>query len=107
MVVGRAISGVAGAVVLVGSLAACKALANNDEAAARENAAEVKRIQDGIVRGSYDQCFNANVKPLQDKAVDLYHVRKNRYWEKQYRRCVEFFAAQEDENQDGNCGTID
>ena len=106
---GRLISGIAGGVVALGSFIACRTLANNDLANAIDAAKEVKRIQDEIAETLYTQCYDANFKPLQDKAdwLKRKYYRKFRYWDRQYERCKEFFEDQEDENQDGNCATID
>ena len=107
--VSRFIGGLAGAVVLVGSLAACKSLANDDEAKARAAAKEVKRIQDKTAWDRFNQCYDANYAPLNDKAnkIRARYFRHRKVWERQYRQCVEFFEDQEDENQDGNCATTD
>ena len=90
--VSRVIGGIAGAVVGIGSLLACKSLANNDEASAREAANEVKEIQDEIARASYDQCMEANYRSLQDKADWWFrkYKRNRKAWERQYAKCVEF-----------------
>ena len=106
---GRIISGIAGTVVLAASVLACKSLADNDQAAAKENADEIKRIQDGITRELFNQCYDANYTPLNNKAnkIRAKYFRHRKVWERQYHRCVEFFEDQEGENQDGNCETID
>ena len=105
----RFIGGLAGSVVFVGSLAACKALANDDEAKAREAAEEVKRIQDEIARELFRQCYDATYTPLNDKANKIRegYFRHRKVWERQYRQCVEFFEDQDGEDQDGNCATTD
>lgn len=107
--VGRKVSGIAGGIVALSSFIACRTVANNDLANAIDAAREVKRIQDEIARTLYEQCYDANVKPLQDKAnwLKSKYYRKFRYWDRQYERCKEFFEDQEGENQDGNCATID
>ena len=108
--VGRAASGIAGAVVGIASFAACRTVTNNQLANAIDAAGEVKRIQNELAENSFNQCLQqSNVKALNDEAHRLKakYYRHYNHWKRQYDRCVEFFEDQEDENQDGNCATID
>ena len=103
--VGRAISGIACAVVGIGSFVACRSLSNNYLADVIGNANEIKRIQDGIAWTLFDQCYDERYTPLNDKANKIRerYFRHRDLWERQYRQCVEFFENQED----GNWETID
>ena len=69
--VGRTASGIAGAVVGIGSFVACRSLSNNHLARAIDNANEIKRIQDETTWSVYGQCYDANYLPLLNKANRL------------------------------------
>ena len=101
--------GIATAFVAVGSFLACDKMLTRARNRAEDNADQLKAGEDRLTELRYQECIEENVKPHKDK-YDSIMRRRNRNLSRidsNYLKCGEFFKKQQEQNQNGNCGTND